>query len=344
MLVVATAVDTSERTDDFVKSGLNTSQIIRQYYFGFIPWIWGLMYPLFVFIAVIFFTSKMAFQSEVIAIIASGTSYNRWLRPYLIGGIFFAVVLWYGNRYVIPKANEIKWTFQANYIDRGGGGDNKNNFGVCSNCFYRRVDSITYVGIKNYDTASKSANPFFMEKVRNNKVIYNLRAQRIEWDTAKKNWKLYNVVERKIDSTHETVRDTSVMNINLHIVPKDLKHDEYLKDKLTTPELIKYINTEEQRGTEGLNALKVERYRRSATPFTVILLTMIGAIIAGRKIRGGSGFHLAIGLSIAAILIVFDRFSTVFSVNGNMPPIIAAWLPNITFSVITLIFYLRAPK
>src|SRR5437764_2364956 len=115
--VIAVAIDTSEKTDDFVKSGLSTTQIIKQYYIGFIPWIWGLLYPLFVFIAVIFFTSKMALRSEVIAILASGTSYNRWLRPYLIGGIFMALVLLFANRYAIPKANEVRSDFETKYLN-----------------------------------------------------------------------------------------------------------------------------------------------------------------------------------------------------------------------------------
>ena len=118
---IAVAVDSSEKSDDFVRSGLTTSQIIKEYYFGFIPHIWGLLYPLFVFIAVIFFTSKMALRSEVIAILASGTSYNRWLRPYVIGGIFFAVGLWFANRYGIPKANEIRADFQTKYAESPGG-------------------------------------------------------------------------------------------------------------------------------------------------------------------------------------------------------------------------------
>src|SRR6476619_2543270 len=143
--VIAVAVDSSEHTDDFVKSKLSTMQIIRQYYVGFIPWIWGMLYPLFVFIAVIFFTSKMALKSEVIAIIASGTTYNRWLRPYLIGGLVFATVLWFANRYVIPKANEVKGTFQATYIDNSNNSRNLND--PCNGCFYRRIDSVTYIGI-----------------------------------------------------------------------------------------------------------------------------------------------------------------------------------------------------
>ena len=340
--VIAVAVDSSEHTDDFVKSGLSTSEIIRLYYFGFVPWIWGLLYPLFVFIAVIFFTSKMALRSEVIAIIAGGTSYNRWLRPYLLGGIIFALGLWFANRFGIPKANEIKTSFQINYVDNNIRSGN-DGYG-CQTCFYKRLDSVTYIGIKNFDTATKAANSFFMEKIRNNQVFYNMRAERIEWDTSKNNWKLTGVVERTINGMHETLQQKSSVNLNLPIKPEELRNDEYLKDKLTTPELVEFIETEELRGREGLEAFKVERYRRSATPVTVLLLTMIGAIIAGRKTRGGSGLHLAIGIGLAALFILSDRFSTVFAVKGNMPPILAAWIPNFVFLIFAFVFYRRAPK
>jgi lipopolysaccharide export system permease protein len=339
--VIAVAVDSSEHTDDFVKSKLSTAELIKQYYVGFVPWIWGLLYPLFVFIAVIFFTSKMALRSEVIAVIASGTTFNRWLRPYLVAGIIFAVGLWFANRYGIPKATEVRNTFMSKYIDNPTGGS---DMGRCTNCFYKRIDSVTYVGIKYFDTVTKSASVFFLEKVRNGKVFYNLRAQRMEWDTAKRNWKLINVTERRIDSLKETLREVPSMNINLRLKPRDLSNDEYLKDKLTTPELTEFINTEKLRGREGLEAFEVEAYRRSATPFTVLLLTIIGAIIAGRKTRGGSGLHLALGIIIAALFILSDRFSTVFSVQGNFPPMLAAWLPNTLFSFVALYVYLRAPK
>jgi lipopolysaccharide export system permease protein len=279
----------------------------------------------------------MALRAEVIAILASGTTYNRWLRPYLIGGVVFAIGLWFANTYSIPKANEIRSNFQSVYVDY----IDKNS--VLSN-YYRRMDSITYIGIKNYDTATKAASSFFLEKIRNNKVFYNLRAQRIEWDAKKNNWKLTVVSERKVDTMKEAIQNIPTMNIDLHLKPRDLRKDEYLKDKLSTPELTAYIKAEEQRGTEGLNALKVERYRRSATPFTVLLLTIIGAVIAGRKTRGGSGLHLAIGIGIAAIFILSDRFSTVFSVKGNFPPVLAAWMPNIVFTIVAYYFYRTAPK
>jgi lipopolysaccharide export system permease protein len=339
--VIAVAVDSSEHTDDFVKSGLSTKEIIRQYYLGFVPWIWGLLYPLFVFIAVIFFTSKMALRSEVVAIIASGTTYNRWLRPYFIGGLVFATGLWFANSYGIPKANQVKAAFQAKYLDISS---INRDFTPCSNCFYRRVDSVSYVGIKGYDSSSKTAGPVFLEKVRNNKAYYNLRAPRMEWDTSKRNWKFFNAVERYIDSMGERVTEIPSINIDLKLLPRDLRRDDYIKDQLTTPELSRYIKIEEERGREGLNSLKVEMYRRSATPFTVILLTLIGAVIAGRRTRGGSGLHLALGIIIAATFILSDRFSTVFSVKGNMHPLLAAWLPNAVFTLVAIYLYRKAPK
>lgn len=341
--VIAVAVDSSEKTDDFVKANLSTSQIITQYYLGFVPWIWSLLFPLFVFIAVIFFTSRMATRSEVIAILASGTSYNRFLRPYIVGGLLLAVILWVGSRYWIPKANVIRSNFHSRFIDRNDPTKSKRDVS-CEGCFYRRIDSNTFVGIKYYDTASKSARNFFMERIKNDKVVYNLRAENIRWDTAVKKWQLTNAVERTIDSMGEKMQYYPTLAINLTLKYDELRKDEYLKDKLTTPELIRYIEKEERRGTEGLNTYKVERYRRTATPVAVLLLTMIGVVVASRKTRGGSGMHLALGIAIAAMFILSDRFSTTFAVKGNFSPFIAAWLPDIVFAGVAYWLYKKTPK
>jgi lipopolysaccharide export system permease protein len=341
--IIAVAVDTSEKTDDFVKTGLTTSELIKKYYLGFVPWIWGLLFPLFVFIAVIYFTSRMASRSEIIAILASGTSYNRFLRSYLAGGILLAGLLWMGSRYWIPKANEIKSNFQTNYIDRNDPNKNR-SFSSCERCFYRRIDSNTYVGIRDFDTATKMSRGFFMEKVKDNKLIYNLRAEVMRWDTAKKIWKLTNVMERHLDSLGERFKHFDTLDLKMVLKPSELKRDEYLKDKLTTPQLAAYIKQEEFRGNEGLSALKVELYRRTATPAAVFLLTIIGAVIASRKNRGGSGVHLALGIVIAAFFIISDRFSTVFATKGSFPPLLAAWMPNIAFTIVAYLLYRKTPK
>jgi lipopolysaccharide export system permease protein len=341
--VIAVAVDTSEKTDDFVKAGLSTSGIIREYYLGFVPWIWSLLFPLFVFIAVIFFPRRMATRSEIIAILASGTSYNRFLRPFFIGGLLLASILWLGSRYWIPKANVIKSNFQTKYMDRNDPSKNGSS-GNCPTCFYKRVDTNTFIGVKDFDTSSKMARGFFMEKVKDNKVVYNLRAETMRWDTAIKKWSLTNAAERYVNVMGEQMKYYPTLAITLSIKPVDFRRDYYLKDKLTTPELVRFIEKEELRGTEGLNTYKVERYRRTATPAAVILLTFIGAVIASRRTRGGSGVHLALGITIAAMFIISDRFSTVFATKGNFSPVLAAWLPNIVFTLVALRLYRQTPK
>lgn len=341
--VVAVAVDSSEKADDFVKANLGTMGIIKNYYLGFVPWIWSLLFPLFVFIAVIFFTSKMATRSEIIAILASGTSYNRFLRPYLIGGLLLGGLLWAGSRWWIPKAVVIRSNFQSKYIDKNDPSKNP-SYGGCYSCYYLRIDSNTFIGIRDFDTSSKTARTFFMEKVRNNKVYYNLRAETMKWDTATRKWQLVNAAERHVDSMGEKITYHPTLTISISLKPDELRKDYYIKDKLTTPELTAFIKREEARGTEGLSTLKVEKYRRTATPTAVLLLTMIGAVIASRKTRGGSGMHLALGIIIAALFILSDRFSTVFATKGSFPPFLAAWLPNIVFAAVAWWMYRKTPK
>jgi lipopolysaccharide export system permease protein len=340
--VVAVAVDSSEKTDDFVKTGLGTLDIIKEYYFGFVPFIWGLLFPLFVFIAVIFFTSKMALRSEIIAILASGTSYNRFLRPYIVGGVILGTLLWFGNRYLIPKANSIRSNFQTSYIDKND--PTKTVRQDCYNCYYRRIDTNTYIGIKGFDTATRSAPNFFMDRVKNGKVVYNLRAGSVQWDAKLNKWRLLRAVERKVDSLGETTKTFDTLMLAISLKPEELRKDDYLKDKLSTPELAAFIKKEEIRGSEGLSALKVEQYRRTATPAAVIILTLIGVVIASRKTRGGSGMHMAMGIIIAALFILSDRFSTVFATKGSFPPLLAAWLPNIAFAAVAIWLYRKTPK
>jgi len=343
--VIAVAVDSSEKTDDFVKTGLSNWEIFKQYYMGFIPFIWSLLFPLFVFIAVIFFTSKMAMRSEVIAIIASGTSFNRFLRPYVIGGIFLSLVLFAGRYYFIPKANVLYTTFMQQKLDKNNPLKNRQETS-CYNCFYKRIDSTAYMGVKNYNPETRTSGVFFMQRVRKGKVSYNLRAESLKWDTTggKRRWVAHKAVERYVDSLGERIKYYEEKVVILKISPSELIRDEYQKDKLTTPQLIQFIHKEELRGTEGLNTLKVELHKRIATPFTVLLLTIIGAVIACRKTRGGSGIHLALGILIAAVFIIADQFSTVFSVKGNFSPVLAAWLPNMVFLLVAVRLYFTTPK
>lgn len=339
--VIAVVIDTSEKADDMVKSGMTAWQLVKNYYIGFVPFIMAMIFPLMVFIAVIYFTSKMAGRSEFIAILSGGVPYNRILRPYLIGSISLALIFWYASQYWIPRANEVKDTWQAIYVD---GNSSYVSDPYKNNNYYLRVDPNTYVGFRNYDTVSKQGNSFFLQKIKDNKVYYNVRAEMIRWDTAKKEWKLNRVIVHTFNGLKETVHQQDTMEVNLNVKPKELRRDDYMKEKLTTPELKEFIRMEELRGSEGLNTFKVEDYHRDATPFSVIIMAFMGAIVASRRVRGGSGLHLAFGIVTASIYVVMDKFSVTFSTKGHFPPLIAAWLPNIIFTGIAFLLYARAQK
>jgi lipopolysaccharide export system permease protein len=340
--IIAVVIDTSEKADDFVRSGLTGWQLVTNYYIGFIPFIMSMIFPLMVFIAIIYFSSKMAGKSEFIAILAGGVRYNRMLRPYLIGATFLSVIFWLASQYWVPRANEIRTNFQTVYVDRNSSynGDPTKN----TNNFYLRVDPSTFVGFRYYDTANKTASSFFLQKLHGNTVYYTARADNMRWDPRKKDWKLTGVVERTIAGEQETLKKLDTLHINLNVQPKELRRDDYLKDQLTTPELHQFIHMEEVRGSEGLNTFKVELYHRDATPFSVIIMSIIGAVIATRKIRGGSGLHLAVGIVMAAIFVVMDKFAVTFSTKGHLSPMLAAWLPNIIFTGVAWVFYVRTPK
>lgn len=340
MTVIVVVIDMSEKTDDFVKSKLPAWRIFTDYYAGFIPRIDAMLFPLFVFICVIFFTSKMAERTEVVAILSSGVSFKRFLLPYVIGSTFLASILWVGYQSVLPKANTVWSNFEAKYI--GGALDYATT--AFPKNFYFRLDSNSYAGMRYFDTTSKSGGVFFIQKFINNKLVYNLRAENFAWDTATKQWNMNKVLERTMDEEKEILKSSITLSKKYNFKPRDLRKDEFLKDRLTTPELNQLIQLEKIRGKEGINSLLVERYNRDAIPVSVIILSLIGAILASKKVRGGSGFQLAVGVVLSVLYILFSRFSIVFATKGNFAPLLAAWLPNILFGGLAMYFYYKAPK
>lgn len=340
MTLVVVVIDISEKTDDFVRSKLTMAQIFRQYYIWFIPRIDAMLFPLFVFIGVIFFTSKMAERTEVVAILSSGVSFSRFLLPYWVGSIFLAGILWIGYQFVLPKANTNWNNFENKYIPSAANMIN----GTSTRNFYFRLDSNAYACIRTYDTTTRMGSNFFIQRVDKSQLIYNLRADNIAWDTAQKKWKLGNVMERFFAGDKERVKHSVTLYTTYNFKPKDLRRDEFLKDGFTTPELNEMIQLEKLRGGEALSSYLVERYNRDAIPVSVIILTMIGAVLSSRKVRGGSGFHLAIGVILSVLYILFSRFSLIFSTKGNFPPLLAAWVPNMIFALLAFYFYKRAAR
>ncbi len=340
--LIVVFIDISEKTDDFVKSGLSFKRIMVDYYFGFIPRIDAMLFPLFVFISVIFFTSKMAGRSEIIAVLSSGVSFKRFLLPFFIASLVLGGALWFFNMGLIPNANK-KWaSFQSQYIDK--------NFGINENegstkmKVYFKLDSNSYVGFRTYDTISKMGTYFSIFEIRGKELKYNLRAQSFAWDTAQKKWRLNSVQEKYIDSMQERLVNHTELFKNYPFKPIDLSKNSYLKDQLTSKELNDFIAKERFRGSENVGSLLVEKYNRDAIPASVIILTMIGAIIASRKVRGGSGLHLAIGVLLSVFYILIGKLTFVFATKGDFSPVLSAWIPNIVFFFVAIYIYVRAPK
>jgi lipopolysaccharide export system permease protein len=338
---IVVVIDISEKTEDFVRLKFSAWRIFKDYYLGFVPHIDAMLFPLFVFISVIFFTSKMAGRSEVVAILSSGVSFRRFMLPYWIGSLFLAGMLWLGYQYVLPKANGIWGSFQTTYIDSNAKDpDNKSQ----KENIYFRIDSNSYAGLKSYDTVSKQGSIFFIQRFSKNQMAYDLRAGSIKWDTAVKKWKLTQVMERYFNGDKETVQRKPTMLINYNFKPQDLRGDEYFKDRLPTAELNEYIKKESLRGSEMVNALLLERYNRDAIPASAIILTVIAVSLSSRKMRGGSGFHLGLGIVLSVLYVLSSRFSVVFAEKGNFTPLLAAWTPNIIFGALAFYLYKQAPK
>ncbi len=335
--IISVVIDITEKMDNFIEYSLSPWFIFTNYYLGFIPHILALLFPLFIFIAVIFFTSKLAYKSEIIAILSTGVSFHRFLRSYWIGGIMLALLLGFANRTVIPHANVIKVTFENTYIDRKKKQDIQHNVHI-------RIDTSRYITLKTYYPKDQYANEFVLETIRGQKLLSRLQARTITWNKTDGAWEIRRGIKRTIGNNKVKVHEIKDSLLKLNLTPKDLRKSTNIIEGMTTKELNQYIQHQKMRSTEAINYLYVEKYRRTASAFSIIILTLIGAVIASRKIRGGSGLHLALGIVISAVYVLFMQFSTTFSVKGTLNPLIAVWIPNIVFGILAIILYRRAPK
>lgn len=332
MAVIASVIDYSEKVKDFVEHKA-TFKDIAGYYQNFIPHILALLFALFIFIATIFFTSKLAYKSEIIAILATGVSYNRFLRPYIIGAGFLCLIFLWANHYLIPLANKNRINFENKFIHEKVAYSDQN--------VHLRLSPNLYVYVQNYDYNANSGYRFSSEKVKGTLLLEKITAERITYDSLKKEWKLFNVVRRKNNGLKEELNLLPELTMKYPFVPKDLYEDDAVKETLTTTQLNTLIAREKLRGRENLNVYYIEKYRRSAQPAAGFILCIIGVFISSKKVRGGSGLHLAIGIAISAIYMLLLQLSQTFSTKADLNPLIAVWIPNFIFAFVAYILYRR---
>lgn len=336
IISIAIIFDISEQLEDFLQKQAPLREIAVNYYMNFIPYFINLFSPLFVFISVIFFTSKMASNSELIAILTGGVSFRRLMFPFFLSALFLTVFSYTLGNFVIPRANKVRYEFQRKYIWNATKSYDRN--------IHYQIAPGIYLYMDSYNADNFTGYQFSLEKFENGKLSSKLMADYANWDSIKKKWVIHNYYTRQIFDDKENITRGSSVDTVLNITPEEFTRRDEEVESLDYFELNDYIAEQEMRGTSKVVIYLVEKHKRMAFPFSTFILTLIGVSVASRKVKGGIGLHIGIGLAISFSYILFMQVSSTFAVNGNMNPMIALWIPNIIFLILGVILYRTTPK
>lgn len=338
ILTIAVVFDFAEKIDNFMERNAPVHAIIFDYYMNFIPYFATLFAPLFVFIAVIFFTSKLAINTEIIAILNSGMSFRRMLWPYFISAVVIAVFTFSLTNFVIPKSNLRRIDFEDKYYRPSSRRAPQENI-------HRLVSKNVFMYMGDYSPLGMRGKNFTIEQFNDSgKLVSKLSSQTVVYDTTLNKWSAINYFIREIDGNQEKITKGERIDTALIIRPIDLSRDPGFVGTMTYRELNDYIKLLKMQGSDELKLFLIEKHRRFANPFAVFILTLIGVTLSSRKIRGGIGMNIGIGLTLSFSYILFLQFASQFSLKGNLGPMLAMWIPNIIYLGIGLILYRMAPK
>ncbi|MCF6341216.1 MAG: LptF/LptG family permease [Bacteroidales bacterium] len=336
LIMIVIVFDVSENIDRFIENEAPLRAIVFDYYLNFIPHFINLFIYLFTFISVIFFTSKMAGDTEIIAILSSGISFRRLLFPYLIAAIILAVFSFYLGNFLIPKTNHTRRLFKNTYMEKLTKDNDKN--------IHLQISPGTFVYVETYNSDYQVGYKFSLEKFSGQQLVYKLMADRISWDTATSKWRLRNYYIRTFDSSGQHIVKGLEMDTSLVIKKTDLYKVKEDFEEMNMYELNEYITAEKRKGSIAYKKYEIEKHKRLAGPMAVIILTFIGVALSSRKVRGGIGMHLGVGIALTFSYILLLQVSTVFSASGSLHPALAAWIPNIIYFLIGLYLLKKAPK
>jgi len=335
IVAVIVVIDITEKIGDFTKPEVPLSGIF-QYYMDFIPWIANLISPITVFIATVFVTANMAGHTEIISILASGVSFKRMLVPYFISALIIALISFYFNGWVIPKANKSRRAFEIEFIE--------GKYYFSENNFHVQASPTVYLYLQRYVNTNNIGYKFTIERIEEGVLKEKLSANQIVWNDSTEKWTLKQWQRRVILENGESVTFGETMDSTLVLLPKDFQSQHRLWETLSLSELDDKIYEIKKRGLEGATIYKVEKYFRYTMPFTVFVLVLIGVIVSSRKSRGGTGLQIALGFIISFIFIIFVITSRGVAEGGLIPPIIAVWIPNFVFSFVAMFMYKYVPR
>ena len=328
--------DISEKIDDFVDKNAPLNEIVFNYYANFVPYYMNMFSPMFVFIAVIFFTSKLAANSEIIAILAGGISFKRMMYPYMISACAIAVFSLLLNLFVIPSANKGRIDFEHTYIKKKSENTGRN--------LPSQISPGTFMYLASFSTWNNTGYKFTLESVEGHNIISKLSAESAQWDSTGGCWKLRNWHLREYVGNSEIITTGRNLDTTLVITVDDFYRRKKTVETLSYPALNELIQTQEMRGDQMVKYALIEKHTRFALPFSAFILTIIGVSLSSQKRRGGIGLNIGIGIALSFSYILFLRFSQMFVHTGALPPFVALWLPNILFAFVAVALYRIAPK
>ena len=345
LLIIAIVIvfDFNEKIDKLTVAnkefGISWGRIFVDYYLNTIPYFANLFSSLFVLISVIFFTSKLADRSEIIAMRSNGMSFKRILRPYIISALLIGLLNLVLGAYIIPHSNKIRTNFENKYIK-------KRQITMVDNV-QLQVDTGVIAFFSSFNIQTKSGSGFCLDKFRNKKLVSHLTALRVQYDTIadrRYQWRIYNYNIRQLRGMHEKVTSGLEMDTIIAVEPQDLLYTRNQQETMTTPEISEYIDKQRMRGSASVSTFEVEYHKRFASAFAALILTIIGVSLSCEKRKGGMGLSLGLGLALSFGYILFQTISASFATNGGWPPMLAVWIPNIIFSIVAFILYRRTPR
>ena len=339
IISISIVFDVNENLAKFSTYGAPLKAIVFDYYANFIPYFANLFSPLFVFIAVIFFTSKLAGNSEIIAMLAAGVSFQRLLRPYMISAALIAAVNFYLGGYVIPKGNQIKMEFESKYKNK--------KMTLSANNVQLMVSPGVIAYLQQYDDLTHTGYGFSLDKFENKKLVSHMTASVIRYDSisdSRYHWKAQGYKIRTLKGLREEIQSGSVIDTLIQMEPMDLVFSKGQQETLTSTELRNYISKQVERGSVNVVQYEVEFHKRIATSFASFILTIIGVSLSSRKRKGGMGLYLGIGLALSFGYILLQTISATFAINADTPAMLAAWIPNILYLFIAYFCYRQAPN
>lgn len=339
IMAIAIVFDVNQNLSKFIQYHAPLKAIVFDYYMNFIPYYANLFSALFVFISVIFFTSKLAGNSEIIAMLASGVSFKRLMRPYMISCVFISLLSYYLSAYVIPQGNIMRQNFETTY-------KNKKKTTAAENV-QLQVGKGVIAYIQHYDNTTKRGYGFSLDKFEDKKLVSHMTATDIQYDTisdTKFQWRANNWKIRELKGLREHITSGVRKDTVIMMEPADLVYSKGQQETFTSPELYDFISKQIDRGSGNVVQYQVEYHKRIAASFASFILTIIGMSLSARKRKGGMGMYLGLGLALSAMYILLQAISSTFAVNANFPPMIAAWIPNIIFAVVAYFCYRQAPN